>query len=75
MATILAIRLCEMAQNHDEWVEIMHFGMESLLEDREILIQCIFDEATRQKTRGNNDDIAGIIADIFEELELTITAR
>lgn len=55
----------------------MRFGMNTLLGDQLVLIDCIFTEAKREKERNdkprNQQEVPVIAWEIFEELELKIT--
>lgn len=73
----LATKLCNSTETHEEWLSVMRFGMNTLLGDPLVLIDCIFTEAKREKERNdkprNQQEVPAIAWEIFEELELKIT--
>lgn len=68
----LAVQLCNKTTTHKEWLALMSFGMGTLLGDQEILVECIFAEANREKERGNKKEVTFTVVEIFDELELKI---
>lgn len=73
----LATQLCNSTKTHEEWLSVMRFGMNTLLGDQLVLIDCIFTEAKREKERAdkprNQQEVPVIAWEIFGELELKIT--
>lgn len=59
------------AHDHEKWLLFMRFGMKSLLNDQELLIELIINEAQRQ---GDFESIEKSLPKILAELQLTITA-
>lgn len=74
----IALQLCRQTKTHEEWLTVMRFGMNTLLDDQLVLIDCIFQEAQREYDRKdkprNSQDVQTIAWEIFEELELKIVA-
>lgn len=74
----IATQLCNSTKTHEEWLSVVRFGMNTLLGDQLVLIDCIFTEAAREKERNdkprNKQDVPAIAWEIFEELELKIVA-
>lgn len=73
----MAKQLCNSTKTHEEWLSVMRFGLNTLLGDQLVLIDCIFTEAQREYDRKdkprNTQDMQTIAWEIFEELELKIT--
>ncbi len=73
----LATQLCNSTKTHEEWLSVIRFGINTLLADQLVLIDCIFSEATREKERNdkprNQQEVPVIAWEIFEELKLKIT--
>lgn len=74
----LATQLCNSTKTHEEWLSVMRFGMNTLLGDQLVLIDCIFTEAKREKERAdkprNQQEVPAIAWEIFGELELKVVA-
>lgn len=75
-----ANELIDHTHNHEHWVMMVKYGLKTLLDNQELLIELITREATIQEARfdGKHDPArdAGYYArGIFAELGLTLTAR
>lgn len=72
-----AIHLTNQTKTHKEWLSVMRFGMNTLLEDEITLIECVVTEAMREKTRGdkprNTQELPTIVWEILDELKLKLT--
>ena len=73
----MAKQLCNSTKTHEEWLSVMRFGLNTLLGDQLVLIDCIFTEAMREKTRGdkprNTQELPTIVWEILDELKLKLT--
>lgn len=49
---IFVIQLTDAAKSYEEWLSIMRFGLNTLLENQLLLMECILREATRQNERS-----------------------
>jgi len=47
----LAIQLTNQTKTHKEWLSVMHFGMNTLLEEEITLIECVVTETLESTTR------------------------
>ena len=68
------INLTKTAETHSEWLAIIRFGLQGLLEDSNFLTELIYFEAKRVNERDNLE--ARMISDdfvkIFMELNLSL---
>ncbi len=77
MNDAFAIQLTNQTKTHEEWLSVMRFGMNTLLEDEITLIECVVTEAMREKARGdkpsNTQELPTIVWEILDELKLKLT--
>lgn len=58
-------------KDHESWLILVRYGMLSLLEDQDVLIEIICNESDRRY--GNTSFVAGVV-DICSELGLKLVA-
>jgi len=70
-----AIQLTSQTQNHDEWLAVVRYGLNTLLEDPPLLIEIVVREAQRQLELGGDEGrvVAQQARTIFQELRLRIS--
>ena len=73
----MAKQLCNSTKTHEEWLSVMRFGLNTLLGDQLVLIDCIFTEAQREYDRKdkprNTQELPTIVWEILDELKLKLT--
>ncbi len=78
MNDAFALQLTAQTKTHIEWLSVMRFGMATLMQDQQTLMQCVFVEAKRESERGEglrkSQTVANIAAEIFDELRLKVGA-
>ena len=69
------INLTDAAKTHEEWLNIMRFGLKNLIELPLLLFECIIREASRDRTESkvNYRVIADDAVRILNELGLKLT--